>query len=62
MTSHLVRSVRRTFTGPAEFLADPQNRARVGEYLADMVRPYDREVPAALFGALGVTCTRPFVR
>jgi len=42
--------VRRTFTGPAEFLADPGNRARVGEYLADMARPYDREVPAALFG------------
>jgi hypothetical protein len=47
---HLVRSVRRTFTGPAEFLADPANRARVGEYLADMARPYAREVPAALFG------------
>lgn len=42
--------MRRTFTGPAEFLADPGNRARVGEYLADMARPYDREVPAALFG------------
>jgi 4-hydroxymandelate oxidase len=42
--------VRRTFTGPAGFLADPQNRARVGEYLADMARPYAREVPAALFG------------
>ncbi len=47
---HLVRSARRTFTGPAEFLADPGNRARVGEYLADMARPYAREVPAALFG------------
>jgi hypothetical protein len=47
---HLLRSARRTFTGPAEFLADPQNRARVGEYLADMVRPYGREVPATLFG------------
>jgi len=47
---HLVRAVRRTFTGPAEFLADPGNRARVGEYLADMARPYAREVPAALFG------------
>jgi 4-hydroxymandelate oxidase len=42
--------VRRSFTGPAEFLADPANRARVGEYLADMARPYAREVPAALFG------------
>ena len=47
---HLVRAVRRSFTGPAEFLADPANRARVGEYLADMARPYAREVPASLFG------------
>jgi hypothetical protein len=47
---HLVRAVRRTFTGPAEFLADPGNRARVGEYLADMAGPYGREVPAALSG------------
>jgi hypothetical protein len=47
---HLVRAVRRTFTGPAEFLADPANRARVGEYLADMARPYAREVPPDLFG------------
>jgi hypothetical protein len=47
---HLVRAVCRTFTGPAEFLADPQNRARAGEYLADAARPYGREVPAALFG------------
>lgn len=39
----------RTFTGPAEFLADPANRARVGEYLADMARAYGRDVPAALF-------------
>ena len=47
---HLVRAVRRTFAGPAEFLADPDNRARVGEYLADMARPYARQVPAALIG------------
>ena len=47
---HLVRAVRRTFTGPAEFLADPANRARVGEYLADMARPYAREVPPDLLG------------
>ncbi len=46
---YLVRSVRRTFTGPAEFLADPGNRARVSEYLTDMARPYAREVPRALF-------------
>ena len=37
-------------TGPAAFLADPGNRARVGEYLADAARPYAIEVPAALFG------------
>ena len=42
--------MRRTFTGSAEFLADPGNRARVGEYLADAARPYAIEVPAALFG------------
>ena len=47
---HLVRAVRRTFSGPAEFLADPANRARVGEYLADMARPYAREVPPEEFG------------
>ena len=47
---HLVRAVRRTFTGPAEFLADPANRARVGEYLADMARPYALEVPPDRFG------------
>jgi hypothetical protein len=46
---HLIRAVRRTFTGPAEFLADPQNRARVGEYLADAARPYAREMSPALF-------------
>ena len=40
----------RTFAGPAEFLADPANRARVGEYLADMARPYALEVPMDLFG------------
>lgn len=47
---HLVRAGRRSFTGPAEFLADADNRARVGEYLADMGRPYGREVPASPFG------------
>jgi 4-hydroxymandelate oxidase len=46
----LVRAVRGTFAGPAAFLADAANRARVGEYLADAARPYGREVPAALFG------------
>ena len=47
---HLVRAGRRTFTGSAEFLAEAENRARVGEYLADLGRPYGRNVPAALFG------------
>jgi hypothetical protein len=46
----LVRAGRRSFTGSAEFLADADNRARVGEYLADMGRPYGREVPASPFG------------
>ncbi len=46
---HLVRAVRRAFAGPARFLTDPGNRARAGEYLADMARPYAREVPASLF-------------
>lgn len=46
----LVRAVRRTFTGPAEFLAGPAKRAQIGEYLTDMARPYGYEVPAALFG------------
>jgi hypothetical protein len=48
---HLVRATRRTFTGPAEFLGEPENRARVGEYLADMARPYGLHVPATLFSA-----------
>jgi 4-hydroxymandelate oxidase len=47
---YLVRAERAAFRGPAAFLADPANRARVGEYLADAARPYAREVPAALFG------------
>ena len=46
---HLVRAARSTFAGPAEFLTDPQNRARVGEYLADMARPYGLGVPPELF-------------
>jgi hypothetical protein len=44
----LVRGVRRGFSGAAEFLADPQNRARVGEYLADMGRPYGCELTPSL--------------
>jgi hypothetical protein len=48
---HLVRATRRTFAGPAEFLAEAGNRARVGEYLADMARPHGLHVPATLFSA-----------
>jgi hypothetical protein len=36
---HLARAARRTFEGPADFLADPDNRARVATYLADLTRP-----------------------
>jgi hypothetical protein len=46
----LARATCRAFTGPAEFLADAANRARVGEYLVDMARPHAREVPADPFG------------
>jgi hypothetical protein len=45
----LLRAARRTVTGPADFLADPGNRGRVREYLADMGRPYGREVRAGDF-------------
>jgi 4-hydroxymandelate oxidase len=46
----LVRAARRAFTGPAEFLGDPDNRARVAEYLTDMAGAYGRKVRAELFG------------
>ncbi|HET7018261.1 MAG TPA: hypothetical protein VFI65_30365 [Streptosporangiaceae bacterium] len=39
------------YTGSAQFLSDPGNRARVREYLADMARPYGVEVPAELASA-----------
>lgn len=48
---HLVRAVRRSFTGPAEFLADPGNQARVGTYLADMAGAYACEIAPAAPGA-----------
>jgi hypothetical protein len=41
---HLVRAAERGFTGSAAFLADAANRARVGEYLADVAGPYGREL------------------
>lgn len=46
---HLVRAARGTFTGPAEFLEDPQARARIAEYLTDMAGAYDRKVQTELF-------------
>lgn len=46
----MVGAQRRVFTGSAEFLADPGNRARVAEYLADMARPYAIEVLPELVG------------
>jgi hypothetical protein len=46
---HLVRTAGRRFDGPAAFLADPGNRARVGEYLADLATPYAREVRPSFF-------------
>ncbi len=48
---HLVRATRRGFSGAAGFLADPANQARVGEYLADMARPYHLEVRTGDLGA-----------
>jgi hypothetical protein len=48
---HLVRATRRGFSGTAGFLADPANQARVGEYLADMARPYHRELRTGDLGA-----------
>jgi 4-hydroxymandelate oxidase len=41
---HLVRAAGSGFTGPPAFLADPANRTRVSEYLADMARPYAIQV------------------
>ncbi|HET9899056.1 MAG TPA: hypothetical protein VFQ44_29380 [Streptosporangiaceae bacterium] len=46
----LVRAVRGSFTGQAEFLDDAENRARVSEYLADMVRPYGLQARQDLTG------------
>jgi len=46
----LIRAQRQTFTGPAEFLRDPVQRADVATFLADMARPYARAMPPGLFG------------
>jgi hypothetical protein len=47
---HLIRTERRTFTGPAKFLADNGNRADIGAYLADMTRPFGTEPRPELSG------------
>lgn len=47
---NLMRTERATFPGPAGFLADEDNRAGVGAYLADMVRPFGIELHAELTG------------
>jgi hypothetical protein len=47
---NLIRTERATFTGPARFLADEDNRADVGAYLADMTRPFGIEPHAELSG------------
>jgi hypothetical protein len=39
----LVRAERRTFAGPARFLADPGERADLETYLSDLSRPYRSE-------------------
>lgn len=49
-TFPLLAARRQAFTGQAEFLADPGNRARVAEYLADLARPYELEVRPELLG------------
>jgi hypothetical protein len=46
----LIRAERQTFTGPAEFLRNPAQRADVAAFLADMARPYARAVRPGLFG------------
>ena len=43
----LVSAERRTFSGPARFLADPANRAAVSTYLSDLTRPYPPEASDA---------------
>ncbi len=44
----LVRAVHRAFSGPAQFLADPENRARIAVYLTDMARAHGRAAPVDL--------------
>ncbi len=49
----LVRAKGHAFTGSTDFLADSDNRARVAEYLADLARPYQRELSAELLAGSG---------
>jgi 4-hydroxymandelate oxidase len=44
------RVVRREFAGPATSAADPDRRARLREYLSDLVRPYGTVLREELFG------------
>jgi hypothetical protein len=39
----LIRAEHRTFTGPAESLADEHHRAEVAAYFADLIRPFGTE-------------------
>jgi 4-hydroxymandelate oxidase len=48
----LLRTERRTFAGPADFLIDPDARAHLANYLTDLTRPYQLAAPAgSLFEA-----------
>jgi hypothetical protein len=46
----LLRTERRTFPGPARFLADKGNRAATAAYLADLTRPFGAEPRPELSG------------
>lgn len=45
------RVVRRAFTGPAASTGDPDRRARLHEYLSDLVRPYGTVLREDLFAS-----------
>lgn len=45
------RVVRRAFTGPAASTGDPDRRARLHEYLSDLVRPYGTVLRENLFAS-----------
>jgi 4-hydroxymandelate oxidase len=48
----ITRAVRRRFTGPADLAGDPDHRARLGVYLADLLRPYGLDVPPGRLDAM----------